>query len=365
MRIAIVGGGIVGLATAWSLARDGHDVSIFDQGPIPNPAGASWDEHRLIRHHYPDRPLHARMVGDAYRAWNALWADLGEVHYFETGALGLSRSGGDWTGRAREAVEAEGLDHEILPPAALAERYPFLTLDGVRWGLFMQRGGILLADRIIAGLADHLRQRGVHLFEHTPVAEVDLERGALRLVSGVESAADAIVLATGAWTPRLLPSERDRLRSHRVLVVYAEPPAEYAEAWASAPAMVDYGYPDDHWSAPPAAGTRLKLAVAGHGRPGDPDDGRDILPGEAEEMLGLYRPVLKDVDRYKVLEARTCCYTYAPEERFVVEKRGKGWLVSACSGHGFKFGALMGQRVAAGITGAIAPDALAKWAAAR
>jgi glycine/D-amino acid oxidase-like deaminating enzyme len=46
-----------------------------------------------------------------------------------------------------------------------------------------------------------------------------------------------------------------------------------------------------------------------------------------------------------------CFYTVAPGERFVVEAYGRAFLVSACSGHGFKFGPLIGLRLAEAIEG--------------
>jgi glycine/D-amino acid oxidase-like deaminating enzyme len=56
MKAIIVGGGIMGLATAWALARDGHEVELLEQGPLPNPLASSMDEHRIIR----DPAAHAR-----------------------------------------------------------------------------------------------------------------------------------------------------------------------------------------------------------------------------------------------------------------------------------------------------------------
>jgi sarcosine oxidase/sarcosine oxidase subunit beta len=53
-----------------------------------------------------------------------------------------------------------------------------------------------------------------------------------------------------------------------------------------------------------------------------------------------------------VIEAKSCFYTNMPQDLFAVRPLGtKAWLVSACSGHGFKFGALTGEMVAKGITG--------------
>ncbi|HET8726277.1 MAG TPA: FAD-dependent oxidoreductase [Alphaproteobacteria bacterium] len=364
MKVAVVGAGIAGLSTAWGLVRRGHDVLVFDRGSIPNPAAASYDQHRLIRYHYPDRPLYARMTGEAYAAWDTMWDEIGRRHYVETGALGLSRAAGDWTDRAAQALDEAGYGYDRLMPADIDERFPFLETSGVAWGLYMQRGGVLLADRIVTDLAVHLRERGVTLNEHAEVVEIDAARGAVRLAGGLEIAADAIVVAAGAWAPKLLPGEAARLRSHRVLCVYVDPPERYAEAWARGPGMIDYGFPDDHWSVPPVAGTQLKLSVAGNARPGDPDDDRQVTDGEAASMLARYRPVLRDIDAYRILNARTCCYTYAPEERFVVEQHGRSWLVSACSGHGFKFGALVGLTLAEALAGGTPPEQVRRWAAA-
>ena len=49
MKVTVVGAGIMGLSAAWALSRRGHDVTVLDQGPVPNPRGASVDQHRLIR----------------------------------------------------------------------------------------------------------------------------------------------------------------------------------------------------------------------------------------------------------------------------------------------------------------------------
>src|SRR5712692_4714 len=99
----------MGLSTAWALAGSGHDVTVLEQGPVPNPAGSSFDEHRLIRHPYGPKAGYTRMVAEAYRAWDAVWADVGERLYVGTGTLVLDTAQEGWARASAEALGALGL----------------------------------------------------------------------------------------------------------------------------------------------------------------------------------------------------------------------------------------------------------------
>ncbi len=72
MKILVVGGGIVGLSTAWALVRLGHTPLVYDQGAVPNPTAASYDQHRIIRLAYGERDGYCRMVKPAFQAWRRI-----------------------------------------------------------------------------------------------------------------------------------------------------------------------------------------------------------------------------------------------------------------------------------------------------
>lgn len=102
---------------------------------------------------------------------------------------------------------------------------------------------------------------------------------------------------------------------------------------------------------PPVAGLALKLGAGERSRGGDPDRERGTLPEDIAGVLAAYGGRFHGIERFTVRSAPTNFWTMAPEERFVLLRDGLAVFVSACSGHGFKFGALTGEDVAAAVDG--------------
>lgn len=364
MNIAIVGAGISGLATAWSLAKAGHRVALFEQGAIPNPLSASGDQHRIIRRGYAGQDGYARTVRDAFAAWEDLWADIGARHYRETGVLCVSRWPGDEGDRFTQGYDRMGTPYEKYGSEAAAERFPFLDPENVDYASVNAEGGALFCQRIARDLATWLRGAGVEIRDGALVASVDAAAGAVT-VDGETRAFDAVVVAAGAWATRLFPDLQDRLTTYRTAVVYLDPPSDLAEAWSAAPTILSVGGDAvDGYGLPPVDGTDLKFGAGIHRVPAAADERREEEPGEAIRLRNHFSPPIARIDEYAVKSLVTCAYTFTADERFLAERRGKAWIVSACSGHGYKFGAAVGQRVARAVE-TRDEEALLHWIEAR
>jgi glycine/D-amino acid oxidase-like deaminating enzyme len=363
MRVVIVGGGIAGLCTAWALRRGGHEPVVLEQGPVPNPLGSSFDEHRMTRFFYPEPSGYGAMVEKARADYELLWADLGETLYRETGILGLSCEAGDWIDRSMPSIVAQGLVHTMLTPQEVAARWPFIDAGGLSYGVHMAKGGVLFAARIVASLA---RRLGEAVHSHTSVSAIDPARAAARLADGSEIAGDALLVAAGPWIGRLVPALAGRAESHRQVAIYLEAPAPYRAAWDAAPAIVDFGGANDVYAFPSVAGTRIKFAFGEYRRRLEPDRERAVAADEPATILRQYEGRLRDLAGYRVLDARSCCYTMTTDRRFVVERLSeRAFAISACSGHGFKFGASLGLGLADALTGRRDAAEFARWAAGR
>ncbi|MFC3127129.1 FAD-dependent oxidoreductase [Pseudoroseomonas globiformis] len=343
----VLGAGIMGLSAAWGLSRAGFSVTVVEQDDIPNPRGSSVDEHRLIRHAYGAAAGYMHMVDEAYAAWELLWQDTGQRLYAETGVLALGDGGAahGWLELSRGALREAGHAVADLGQARLASRFPMLGVEGIGDAFHMQRGGVLLAGRIVGLLAAHLRQRGVGFRRGRAVA-VDPARARLTLEDGAVLEAERLVLAAGPWAPRLVPGLAGRVTPSRQIVVYLEPPERYRSAWAAAPMVLDLSEKGGFYAVPPVPGTGLKIGDHRFSCQGDAEDTRDASTAEAEAILALARPRLRDAGEYRVLGAKACYYDVEPEERFLVEPLSSRCIVmSGFSGHGFKFGAVLGLAV--------------------
>lgn len=361
----ILGAGIMGLSAAWGLAKQGFTVRIVEQDEVPNPRGASVDRHRLIRHAYGSQAGYMRMVDPAYAAWDMLWRELGEVLHIPTGVLAVSGSTQGWLGESRATLAGDGHAVTDLTAEQVAARFPIFTEAGIGSAFHMAAGGVLLADRIVAGLARACAARGV-VIERARAIEVDPARAALRLADGTERSADLLVVAAGPWAPRLLPAAlAPRVVASRQILVLLEPPPQHREGWTRAPMLLDLAEDGGFYAVPPVAGTPLKIGDHRFSRMGDAEaDPRDATAAEAEEILAFARPRLRDMAGYRILGARACYYDVEDGERFVLEPLAPRCLVmSGFTGHGFKFGPVLGLALAAAASDPALLPTLTPWAA--
>jgi sarcosine oxidase len=359
--IIVVGAGIVGLSVAHAAARRGHDVTVLERGPVPNPQGASFDQHRMIRFHYGAAAAYTRMVTEAFAAWERLWAELGERHFADCGAVAISLQSGDYAAQTEAVFRDLGVPHETLTGSALAQLLPQLDLPSNSRGVLARPGGPLFADRIVTALARLCESQGVRIRPHCTVTAID-EDGSVQTALDETWRADRVVVSVGAWLPGLLPTRFGDLPTHRQALCYVTPPPAYAASWANGPSIVVIG-DRGVYSLPPLCGTGLKFGDGAHRRRAAPEAGFDWFIAEGREIIDAFHPYLRNADAYVPQRLQVGYYVMDGSRRFRVETAGRCLFVTNCDGQMFKFGPLIGERVAACCEGTLAPSDLTKWAA--
>ncbi len=319
MQAAVIGAGVMGLATGRVLARRGHDVVVYEQFRVGHDRGSSHGRSRIFRLAYAEEE-YVRLAQESLRLWRELEAETGETLLQLNGLVEVVKTLGESTA---PTLEACGVAWERLEAEEAERLFPIKVPEG-SFAVVQPEAGIVRADKALTALARDLDVR-----EETRAHPDDLE-------------ADVVVVTAGSWVNELLVDALP-VKITRETLCYFRPEQEGGPI----PSVVSFK-PDRHTHdmyslADPKHGLKVGAHHAGveadPNVPGDPEP--RLIAQIAEWANRTYR--LADPDP---VGAETCMYTTTADETFILERRGRLVVGSPCSGHGFKFAPAIGERLA-------------------
>ncbi len=329
MEVAVVGGGVMGLATAWELARRGIRPVVFERFARGHHEGASHGATRNFNNayaedHYLDLLVRAR------EGWKALGTDDAEpllrLH-------GLVTHGDVDLPQIERRLAARGIHAEVLSPAGAARRWSGMRFDGPV--LHSRDAGVVRAAAALRELERRIVSAGGEVRWSTPVLSVDDTGDGVDIVlDDGRVLADSAVVAVGAWTQRMLPA----IALPR-LEVTEETPAHFAptggDAWPSFNHYVPPGrYPATVYGMP-TPGEGVKVGFHRVGDLVDPD-ARPHVTTHADALREYVREWMPGLDPSSAVPI-SCTYTSTPDSAFILDRRGRLVVGAGFSGHGFKF----------------------------
>ena len=340
----------MGSSAAFHLARRGVRVLALEQFELAHDQGSSHGYTRIMRHAYYNAPGYVPLVQRAQTLWRELEGISGEKLFIHTGGLSLGRPDALVVRGALLAAERFGLEHEVLDAAGVQRQFPALRLSDDMIGVHDASAGFLLPERAILAHADAARAGGAEVrtqetvtgWQATPDGvEVHTRRGVYR--------AERLVLTAGAWMAELLADLNLPLAVTRQVVGWfeADMPALYEPdqlpVWLLQPPGDDeyfYGLPQ---FGPPG----LKLGRMHHLQPAVTPDALKRTADESDEALlrTCLAPYFPGANG-RALTLMTCMFTTTPDGHFIIDAHPRHpnvTLVSACSGHGFKFASVIGE----------------------
>jgi monomeric sarcosine oxidase len=322
-EVVVVGAGIMGSATARALARAGRDVLLVEQFRLGHTHGSSHGRSRIVRLAYPELEF-VELAKEAFVGWRELEQESGAELLELNGLLELVE---DPTKSTSDALDAAGAEYELLTADDARVRWPVGVPDG--WAvLFQPEAGIVRADLAHRAFVNSALTHGARLGEETRVVSLD------------EVDAKAVVVTAGPWATRLLPDLP--VQTTRETVAYfrreGEPLPSVAQLDPETRGHVMYSLHDPLHGV--KAGVHHAGAAVGPDERGLPD------PALVTRIADWVARTYPDADPRPVA-AETCMYTTTADEHFILERRGRIVIGSACSGHAFKFAPAIGARLAA------------------
>ena len=372
--VVVVGLGAAGAATTLRLARRGVRVIALDRHHPPHDRGSSHGGSRITRQAVGEGDELVPLALRSHQLWRELEHESGESLMLATGALIIGRpdEGGVHTGKrdfVRRTIEAArrfAIPHEVLSPDEASSRFPMFRLDEGETAYFEPGGGVLLPERCVAVQIDLARRHGAEIRLGETVLELQDEGSAVRVVTHHgEYSAGQVVVAAGAWAGGLLQGRiAARFSTYRQIMHWFAPVDAAAFAPSRMPVFIwMHGAVAEQWFygfpiLPGEAG--VKIADERFDSPlASPDAQTQIIdPAESGVMWARHVAGRMTGVTDRCVKSTACLYTMAPESRFQIGRdpeRERVIVVSACSGHGFKHSAAIGELVADLAGGAASP----------
>ena len=350
-RMVVVGGGVMGLAAGCALAAQPDvAVTVLERFQVGHDWASSHGLTRAIRHEYGDAAIYTKMVTRSLPLWDELARETERTLYTETGVLTLGHADDGHTLPGLDVMRAQGLPAERLTGDACRARFPQFRpddYDAITWN---PTGGMLHASECLAALAERLQARGGVLREGARVTRVEPQGdgGRVTLADGAEITADRVVVTAGPWVHDVLPGLRLPVRPTRQQVCYfGDLPRPELFAPERFPVflvgMNQYGFPlqGPGW---------FKIGLHTFGETANPNAGYEADEAQVEAVRDFLRRVIPDAAAGRLALVDRCMYDVTPDEDFILDAHpgGAGVILgSGFSGHGFKFGVLIGELLAA------------------
>lgn len=342
--VIVVGLGAMGSAALYHLARRGARVAGFDAYSPPHAMGSSHGETRMIREAYFEDPRYVPLVRRAYDLWHDLTRETGETLIVETGGV----FAGPPEGQLVAGIERAGREHGIaitqLSGDAMATRAPWLRLPPTMTAVAEARAGFVFPERCIdAHLRIAAREGGEIHADESVVGWEASAGGVIVKTRRGQYAASHVVLCAGAGMPAWLADAGVTATVSRQPMFWFQlgsQASSLTEVWSI---QIDelrllYGFP------PVGGSLKASIHYGGATTTWTTVD-REVRDEEAREVVEQCARYMPGVHG-KIARAVACMYTNTPDLHFVVDRHpahANVLLVSACSGHGFKFASAIGE----------------------
>ena len=357
--VIVVGGGIMGISAAYWLAEKGRSVTVLDQFDVPNQWSASGDQLRVFRMTYGKDAFYTDMAAKTLPLWlefNKLSEDKLLV---QNGVLELATVTHGYEEQSLKVLKEMRLPVQVMDKEEIKRRYPMINSRAVKFGLFHRDGGMLWAQKSVGAISTLAQRKGVKVRTRVKIASIQKDKGRIKNLkdsSGKVWEAEDYLFAGGAWTGELLKSYAVPLKITRQPQMYLRPPnnrGRYRPEHFPVFAAVSegfYGFPL-HIHGFMKIGDFRKGPV---GKPSSTEDARELSPAFEKKCRVFLKRFIPELANFTEMEGHTCCYDNTKDDDFILDRLPdvpNGFVAGGFSGHGFKFGPLIGKTMAELIVG--------------
>jgi sarcosine oxidase len=351
--VVVVGAGVMGCAAAYHLAKDGRRVALLEQFALGHDRGSSHGPSRIIRLSYEGSD-YVQLARSAFALWRTLETESGASLLRKVGGLDFGLPDAFGLKGMRTTMRAAGVPFEELDGAEIMRRYPQFTLPAGTIGFYQGDYSILNADACVAALASQARKHGAVVYAGEAARQIAAVGGHVEVRTASSTyRAERVILSAGSWMGPLLRQLGLRLplTVKKEQVAFFTPPDPAAFMPERFPLFIQrFPGTTSLGTAFPIFGHKgVKAMLDRTGPEVKSDDADRSIDETGLERLRAYVGSILPGLGSLVSEAVSCRYTLTPDEDFIIDRHPDHpeiVIASPCSGHGFKFGVVIGRILA-------------------
>ena len=354
--LLVVGGGVMGLFTAYHASERVGRVVVLERGRIGDPMTASFGRTRSFRNDYLDA-TYARLAHEAFRLWGAFELQTATRALVRCGCLNIAKRSvtpdlaDTYAQMSYETLTRLGLRTESFDGAALRARFAYLDAD---MGRLDVDAGVVDLPAVTSALMAALEARGVRVLQGVETMAVQRDGALLRVgTDAAQLATRSLVVTAGHGTNDILarlpdcglqiPIAKDRPSEAKYFV----PPAGARDRF-TAGAMPVIAYLDTGIYCHPIVDGLVDAVKIGYYNP--PDMPRSTTAIDSiQSFVEQCMPGLRDAAVSDVEDVDQCDYDLVADDDFVLGPIpglpnafvGVGWR-----GTGYKFAPWVGRVLA-------------------
>jgi sarcosine oxidase len=342
----------MGASVSYNLAKKGLNVLTIERFGVNHQNGSSHGKSRIIRLAYYEDPRYVPLLKRAFDSWREIESKAGKKLLHKTGGLMMGRPDGELVTGVLLSAKTHALNHQVLSAKEAGEKFEAFNLRDDFEAIYEESAGVLSAEECVRALVGLGSEAGCEFrFSEQVTSWKGGIEGMEVETKGGTHRATKLVFCSGAWTGKLLGGLLP-LQVERQVPLWFSPSGHDWFDSSKMPVFISEEEKGVFYYGTPDFGDGVKVARTHGGEETDPDKvnrnvtAEDVAPVEkfASERLRGLGPLASSV---------TCLYTNTPDYNFVIGAHPddpRATIASACSGHGFKFGSVLGEVVADMVT---------------
>jgi sarcosine oxidase len=361
-ELAVIGLGAVGSAALYQLSKTGRKVLGIDRFNPPHTFGSSHGETRITRLAVGEGEDYVALAQRSHEIWKELEVLSGQKIMTQTGGVLIDSGNIPWAKHGSEGfwektvrfAQNHSISHQLPSIEEVKNSFPYFEIPENGNVYWEQEAGFLRPELAISTQLSLAIFNGAQIRTNSPVLELsEFESGFKIQTSDKEFVAEKILISAGGWIKDFLSEEiSESFKICRQILHWLEiEPGQ--KNWNNYPVWM-WGFgpnPEDFiYGFPSLDGRSVKMASESFIDISHPDFLIRKVTEQEQQLFwetkveGRIIGVLP-----KFIKSQVCFYTVTDDARFVIENwkdNPQAVLVSACSGHGFKHSAALGERLA-------------------